>query len=441
MRKKINENDLEYVSSLSEAVLSQNERKTKWILNVVFLSVIWLIVWATYAEIDEITRGDGRIIPFSKNQMVQNLEGGIVSEILVKIGAVVEQRELLLKIDNKGFESSFAENQIKLNELEARRVRLFAEANDKFFKASDLLISQIPLIVANEKSLYTSHKKHLKNQLSIINEQIFQKKMELKELQGKIKNLKKSLTLINKEVKITKPLVDRGIESKKDFFKLKREQNGVRSEIENIKLSIPRVKSGIKEFNRKIQDVKLAFKNKAKREYNEIRAEIERIKSKKSAVADQVKRTLVVSPVKGKIKQIFVNTIGGVVKPGMNLIEIVPMEEKLVIEAKIKPSDIAFLYPNQKAVVKFTAYDFSIYGGLDGKVTNISADTIKDEKDNSFYLVRIETDKNFLGNEKKQLAIIPGMTVSVDIFTGKKTIMDYILKPILKAKRNALTER
>ena len=438
---KIDKSDLEYMSSLSEAVLSQNARKTKWLLNIVFLAVIWLIVWACFAKIDEITRGQGRIIPSSKNQMVQNLEGGIVSEILVKIGDVVNYGTPLLKIENKGFESSFAENQIRLMELEAKRVRLFAQANNQKFRPRKDLIEAIPLLITNEKSLFNSHAKHLKNQLEIIKEQIFQKRAELKEARGKIKNLKNSLNLINKEIQITKPLVARGIESKKNFLKLQREQNGVLSEIDNIKLSTPIIKSGINEFNKKIKDVELAFRNKAKREYNEIRAEIERIKSKKNTVADQVQRTLVTSPVKGKIKQIFVNTIGGVIKPAMNLIEIVPMEEKLVIEAKIKPSDIAFLYPKQKAVVKFTAYDFSIYGGLDGKVTNISVDTIKDEKDNSFYLVRIETDKNFLGNEKKKLAIIPGMTVSVDILTGKKTIMDYILKPILKAKRNALTER
>jgi membrane fusion protein, adhesin transport system len=439
--KKINQHDLDFMSSLSQAVLQQTERKSKLLLNIIVSLLILAIIWANFAQIDEITRAEGNVIPSSKIQVIQNLEGGIVSDIMINEGDIVSIGDALIKIDNKKEESNYQENRLKLDELEGKLARLKAESDSTPFKVSKELQARASHIIANEKSLYRTNQNQMNNQLLMVETQIAQKIGELKEAISKSKNLKEGKNLLQKEINIMKPLVKNGIEPRIELLKREREMNGVILEIEELALIIPRLRSSVMEVKSKIKDTKLTFKNRAKEEYNEVYAQIDRIRHKKDALADQVGRTLVKSPVHGTIKQLFVNTIGGVVRPGMDLIEIVPNDDALIIEAKVKPSDVAFLFPNQKAIVKFTAYDFSIYGGLEGRVIHIGADTIKDEEKNLFYMVKIKTDKNFLGTAKKRLAIISGMTVNVDILTGKKTIMDYILKPILKAKNNALTER
>ena len=268
-----------------------------------------------------------------------------------------------------------------------------------------------------------------------------QRRHELRESQAKYRQLREEYKLIQQEVTITKPLVDKGIVSQVEFLQLSRQASGIKGEMNSVKLSIPRTKSTIKEARNKMAEAKLDFKHDAKEELNKVQAEIARILESADALADRVKRTLVRSPVKGIIQRLLVNTINGVVQPGMDLVEIIPFNDKLLIETKIKPSDIAYLYPGQPAKVKFTAYDFSIYGSLDGKVTWISADTITDEEGNAFYLVRIKTDKNYLEFEGEKHDILVGMIANVDIITGKKSVLDFLLKPILKVHQAALRER
>ena len=240
---------------------------------------------------------------------------------------------------------------------------------------------------------------------------------------------------------MTQPMVAKGVRSKIDFLKLKREANEIISKYDATKKSIPRLKSAIKEVKSTIREATLIFQSEAKVKMNEAIAELRGLRATSTALQDQVSRTVVRSQMNGIVQKLFVHTIGGVIKPGENIMEIVPSDQTLLVEVKIKPSDIAFIYFGQKAIVKFSAYDFAIYGGLDGEVVHISADTIKDEKDNVFYTVRIKTNQNYLGDENKPLKIIPGMTVSVDIITGQKSVLDYILKPILKTKQYTFTER
>jgi adhesin transport system membrane fusion protein len=272
-------------------------------------------------------------------------------------------------------------------------------------------------------------------------EQIEQKKQEVKEAKAKLKTLKKSLKYVQEEINMTEPMVRQGIKSKVDFLKLKREESEIINKIQAAKLSIPRLKYAISEYRSKREEAKQAYINEARKELNKTIAEIERLEAQQKAFEDKVIRTIVKSPVNGIIQTLYVHTIGGVVKPGEDLVEIVPTTKKLYMEIKIKPKDIAFIHPGAKAKVKISAYDYSIYGGLEGKVVKISPDTITDKKDNTFYLIYVETKKNHLGTKEKPLKIIPGMTVNVDIVTGKKTIMQYILKPILKSKQYMFTER
>ena len=445
MNKKLNKNlserDYEFMNSLSSAVLQTTPNKIRIVLLFWVIAIFSFLAWANFAVIDEIARGSGEIIPSGQNQIVQNLEGGIVEEILVKEGQSVEKGQILLKIDNKKSSSSFSSNSIKANALEAKIIRLRAESSNTEFKVSKELQKKIPIPIEDEKALYEINMKQKKSKLSALAEQLVQKKNELSEARSQLKQLKSSLSMIKKEVRMTEPMVQRGVSSKIDFLKLQREANGIESQYIANKESIPRLKSAITEVKNRINETKLTFQSEAKVKLNEALAELRGLKSNNKALKDQVTRTIVRSPMKGVVQKLFINTVGGVLKPGADIIEIVPSEEALLVEVKIKPSDIAFIYFGQKAVVKFSAYDFAIYGGLDGKVVNISADTLKDDKGEFFYTVKIQTNKNYIGDKAKHLKIITGMTVTVDIITGKKSVLDYILKPILKTKQYTFTER
>jgi adhesin transport system membrane fusion protein len=436
------ETDYSFMNSLSAAVLEQTPSRVSRVLKVWLFTIVAFIVWASFAEIDEITRGDGDVIPYGQNQIIQNLEGGIVESILVNEGDMVKAGQVLLKISNVQSTSKSRTNQMKYYELEAKRLRLYAEAHQKpFQEPKDVKDAEFKNQIRLAKNLYNSDKlEFMAKDKSFVN-QINQKKQAYKEAKARVRSLRKSLEFVTEEIQMTAPMVREGVKSKVDFLKLKREANDIENDIEAAQLSLPRLASAIKEFENKRKEAKQLFINKAKKELNETVAEIARLKTQQIAFSDQVSRTMVKSPVDGIVQKLFVHTVGGVVKPGADLIEIVPINKKLYLEVKIKPSDIAFLHPGAEAKVKVSAYDYAIHGGLKGKIVNISPDTITDKNDNTFYLIHIVTDKNYLGTEEHPLRIIPGMTVSVDIVTGKKTVMQYILKPILKSKQYVFSER
>ena len=441
INKVLTDRDYEFMHSLSSAVLQTTPRKTKLIIYFWIIAVFLFITWASFAQIDEIARGSGDIIPSGENQLVQNLEGGIVEEILVKEGDFVKKGQLLIKIDNQKSISSYSSNAIKADSLEAKIIRLRAESDGTEFKPSKELIVKIPQFIENERSLYLTNKNQLNSKINALNEQFKQRKSELLEAKTSMTDVRNSLGLITQELKMIKPMVEKGVKSRIEFYQLQRESNDIRASYNAIKLSIPRLSSAIKEVKNTIQETKLSYKSDSKLKLNEAIADFKGLTFNSAALEDEVTRTLVKSPMNGIIQKMFVHTIGGVIKPGADILEIVPSDTNLLVEVKIKPSDIAFIYFGQKAIVKFTAYDFAIYGGLEGEVVLISADTITDQKENVFYTIRIKTKKNFLGTEKKQLKIIPGMTVSADIITGRKSVLSYIMKPILKTKQYTFTER
>lgn len=440
-KKNLSSRDYEFMHSLSAAVLQKSPSTLKVVMYFWVVSVFIFLIWANFALIDEIARGEGEIIPSGENQMIQNLEGGIVEEILVKEGESVEYNQILLKIDNQKSQSSLSTNAIKADSLEAKIARLQAESEGREFFVSKELEERLPNFVANERSLHDTNKQQLDSKLNALNEQLKQRKQELSEAESRERSLKDSMRMINQEVSMTEPMVAKGVRSKIDFLKLQREANEAKDRYDSVRLSIPRLQSAIKEVQSTINETTYLFKSDAKLKLNEATAEFRGYRANSTALEDQVTRTIVRAPMKGIVQKIYVHTVGGVIKPGENIIEVVPSDQRLLVEVKIKPSDIAFIYLGQKAIVKFSSYDFSIYGGLDGEVVLISADTTKDEKENVFYTVRIKTTKNFLGREKKPLKIIPGMTVNVDIITGQKSVLDYILKPILKTKQYTFSER
>lgn len=432
--------DFEFVSSVRSSVLIQSPKSTQRVLWTIAVLVVWLLTWASWAEIDEITRGEGRIIPSGQLQVVQNLEGGIVKAILVKEGDTVKKGEELLKIDNSKFTSTYAESVVKFDELSAKELRLRAEGNNQLF-VDDIKVKSKRLnrLIDQEKSLYHINQLQLKSKVKILKEQLLQKKAELKEAKSKYKHLDSSFKLLQREIDLSIPLAESGVISEVDMIKLERDANKASEELSAVEISIPGLYSKLDETKNKISQARLEFQTKARLEWHEVIAEIAKLKESKVYLKDQVSRTVVLAPVEGTVNQVFVHTVGGVVKPGMDLVEIVPSDDALLAEIKVKPQDIAFLFPGQQALVKFTAYDFAIFGGLKGEVEHISPDTITDEEGESYYMVRIKTHES--PTVSKKLAIIPGMTITVDILTGKKTVMDYLLKPIFKAKSNALSER
>lgn len=442
-RKNIKETDIEFMTDTSAAMMQG--------IPIVYHLILWsaaaflLIagIWANYAVLDVVTTGQGKVIPSTNIQTVQNLEGGIVKDIRVKIGDVVERDQILMVIDDTRFSSSLKEGEVQIYALEAKIARLQAEATGEKLVFPDQLKEEYPQYVNNEKSLYESRKRELEIKLNILKEQEGQKKQELIEMEGKKEQLERSLALVEKELKLTRPLVKSGAVSEVEVLRLERTVNDLAGELEQTKLSIPRLKSSLEGAKKKIDELLITFKTETITELNSARSDYSRLQETQKAAKDRFTRTIVRSPVRGTINQIHINTIGGIIQPGEDLFDIVPLNDTLLIEANIRPSDIGFLRPGLEATVKISAYDFSIYGGLKAKVEHISADTITDERGDPFYQIRVRTtDKNYLiGKHGERLDIIPGMSATVDILTGHKTVLEYLLKPIIKAKKNAMRER
>jgi len=437
-----NAEDQDFLSDVNSATFQGASIQSHLILWLSFSFVIIAFIWANYATLDEVTRGAGKTIPSSQIQIVQNLEGGILSDILVNEGDQVEKGQALLKLNPVRFASSFNETKLKYYELLATTARLTAEVNNEALVIPDEILHQHPSIAIDTKYLLISRQKELKANKRILEEQIQQKKQDLIELKSKTAQISRSYNLLRKELNMSEPLVAEGAMSQVEILRLQRSTNDLKGELSSARLSIPRIKSSLNEAKNKLAELEIRFHTEALEQLNLSKAELERTSTTVLALEDRVTRTKIISPVKGTIKQLKVSTIGGVIKPGMDLIEIVPLDDLLLIEAEVRPADIAFLYPGQKAMVKLTAYDFSIYGGLEAELEHISADTIiNDEDGKSYYLIRLKTKKNYLEKNGERLNIIAGMTADVDILTGKKSVLDYLLKPILKARNNALRER
>jgi len=433
--------DLEFISDARAAILEQVPRGGRFILwgTIIFLALA--IIWADRAELDEVTRGEGKVIPSRQIQVIQNLEGGIISELLVQEGDIVNIGQPLIKIDDVRFSSSFRESRMRLLALQAKAGRLKAEAADKPFEPSDALKKERPEVVRRELELYQSRQQQQSATINILQQQIRQRRQELSELAARKSQLRTNHELANRELELTRPLVAQGAISEVEVLRLERTVNELKGDLDSTTYAIPKAQSKHEEAQRKVEEVKLTYLNEVRGELNEVQSEISGLTESNLALADRVRRTIVRSQVKGQVNRLLVNTVGGVIQPGMDLVEVVPIEDSLLVEARIRPSDIGFLHPGQKAVVKFSAYDFAIYGGLEAKLEYISADSLTDEQGDPYYLVKVRTKKNYLGDDKDPLAIIPGMMAGVDILTGKKTVLEYLLKPVLRAKEYALRER
>ena len=380
-------------------------------VGLMLLVVAGFIGWAATAELEEVTRGQGRVVPSSKEQVIQILDPGILSELLVREGDAVEKDQVLLRVDDTRASASFRELESKTFSLEAGAERLRAEAYGGKLSFSDKLRKAAPEVVRRETEAYGARRRALEESVA---------------------GLRSGVALLDREITITEPMVGRGLVSEVELLRLKRQRN---------------------DLTLQITDRRNKFSADAAADLSKFEAELSQARETLTTRADVFRRTEIRSPMKGTIKSIRVNTIGGVVQAGQEIMVIVPTEDTLVVEAYVRPADVAFIHPGQAAVVKISAYDYAIYGGLDGTVENISPDTVRDERragtpvadvtdeSGSYYRVLVRTKTNTLLNKNgKELPIIPGMTASVELLTGHKTVLQYLVKPINRAAE-ALRER
>ena len=426
---------------VSKALIEDAPRVVRLTIWILIGFVAFLLLWAHFAQIDEVTRGEGKAIPSSKVQKIQNLEGGIVSQIFVHEGQVVQAGEQLMRLDPTRFQSNVGETEADRLAMFLRVERLSAEVEERALNIPDDVRAKVPGQASSEEALFHSRQQQLKDETDGLQQQLVQKQQELREFVSKQAQYRNSLNLLRQEIAMSEPLVAQGAMSQVELLRLKRGEVENRGQLDATTLAIPRAEAAVKEVERKVAETRSRFRSDALKELNEARTELSKATATGKALEDRVSRTLVTSPVRGIVKQLLVNTIGGVIQPGSDLIEIVPLDDTLLVEARIRPQDIAFLRPGQHAMVKFTAYDYTIYGGLPADLEQIGADTVTDEDGNSFYLIKLRTRKSHLGSDYKPLLIIPGMIATVDIMTGKKSILSYLLKPILRAKAEALRER
>lgn len=421
--------------------------RAHWALLTIGLFFVIAVAWAAYFEIDEVTHGEGKVVTANKTQYVQNLEGGIIADILVREGDLVQQGQLLFRIDPTRFSAEFREGKQSAVALQAKIARLQAEVSGKPLEMPASVRAAAPAIAETESSLYRARQLDLNNRIALLRDQMAQRQQELVEIRTRAKRLEETIALVERELSITSPLVKKGVVSEVDVLRLERELARSRTELDAARLAIPRVEAAIDEAKKRIDDSVLAFRSASQAELAEAKVAYERLTQTMPALEDRVNRTEVRSPVKGVVKTIPNKTVGGVVQAGSPLAEIVAVEDALLFEARVPPAEIAFISVGQRAVVKISAYDFDIYGGLEGRVEHISADSIPPHPSDGsgttepYFLVSVRTEKSGIEYQGKLLSVTPGMTGVADIITGRRTILYYLLKPVNKARERALTER
>lgn len=427
------------------AISSDLLRPLPGIWNALLLSLVALVIgfllWAAFATVEETTKGTGRVIPASKIQLVQNLEGGIIRALQVNEGQSVRAGDVLLRIDPTQAGASLGEAKERIAGLSALVTRLAAEATGSPPNFEDQLRRDHRRYVEEQQTLYETRRLEFTAAQRALQSLVMQRKQELRELDAKVGTLTRALTLAKSERDIIAPIAASGAASKAELLAVETKVNETEGALAAATLAIPRVNAQRDEATNRLEEHSAKFRADVLRELAKARVELRALTEANRGTADKVDRTIVRAPVSGIVKTVHVTTIGQVVKPGSDLVEIVPRDDTLLVEARVRPRDIAFLRPGQAALVKLTAYDFSLFGGLDGELTRISADSITDDKGETFYLIQVRTKESHIGDAHEDLQILPGMVAEVDIMTGSRTVLTYLTKPLTRMRERALTER
>ena len=460
MSKHLTVADLEMVDDVYGAMMTDAPSGHRLIIWSLSAMMVCFFIWAYFSELDQVTSGTGKVIPSSQIQIIQSLDGGILQEIYVQEGSMVTKGQPLARIDDTRFRSDFDQQEQEVFGLQTNIIRMRTELDSIIISdmSSDwrqqvkitkqnlvfpqTIIDEEPELVRRQQEEYSIRLDNLSNQLEILVRQLQQRQQEIEELASRISTLTTSYQLVSRELELTRPLARKGIVPEVELLKLERTVNDIQGELQSVRLLRPKVKASMDEAILKRREAVFVYATDLRAQLNEMQTKLSRMNQAQKGAFDKVSKAVIASPVIGTIKKINFNTLGGVVQPGEEIMEIVPSEDKLLIETKITPKDIAFLHPGLPAIVKVTAYDFTRYGGLKGTVEHISADTSQDEEGNSFYIVKVRTqESSLMKDDGTEMPIIPGMLTSVDVITGKKSILEYILNPILRAKDTALRER
>ncbi|MEL7302435.1 MAG: HlyD family type I secretion periplasmic adaptor subunit [Pseudomonadota bacterium] len=428
-------------TAVSADLLRPVPRYLNALMLVMIMCVAAFVAWSMFADLDETTKGQGRVIPARKLQVVQNLEGGIVREIHVREGMTVARGEVLLRIDPTQARSRVNEAGERIVGLRALVQRLQAEMSGKELTFSPELVESNPTLIAHQRALFEARQREYRAAISSLKSQQRQRAQEIVELRAKIGTLKRGLSLAEQQLAIIRPLARDRAASKAELLNAETKVNETRGALEAAELAVPRVESQLAEARDREAEKAANFRADALRKLAEARVELAALEQANTGSTDKLVRTVVRAPTSGIVKTLAVTTVGQVVQPGKNLVEIVPLDDTLLVEARISPQDIAFLRPGQPAVVKLTAYDFSLYGGLNGQVETIGADSITTEKGETFYVIKVRTESSQLKRGADVFRIIPGMVAEVDILTGKKSVFAYLTKPLTRMRHVALTER
>ena len=415
------------------------------VIVLVVLLIGTFVAWAAIAKVDEIARGQGKVIPLSKTQIIQASEAGIVQEIAVRVGQVIRKGDLIVQLDDTTTASSLGESQARANTLRTRIARLDVEISgdlDAAFECNPELFAVAEGICAEEAALLEARRQNYRNKAGVLEARALQRSLELQEAQTNIAQLKVVIEAMEREIAMIAPLVKRRLHAETDLLRLERELAEKKGQLAVAEKSIGRLDAAVSEAELQKSELMLQLSQEARTEKSELLSELRILQETIRGASDRVRRTDIRSPVDGIVNTLEINTIGAFVQPGTVIGGVVPTSDALLVEARISPRDIAFVRPGQHAIVKITAYDFSIFGGLDGAVTNISADSLVDpETGETFYQVYVKTDHTVIVKDGRDHIIIPGMVASVEIMTGQKSVLDYLLKPINKARNEALTER
>lgn len=424
--------------------------KPRFIIYTILTFVLAVIVWSYFSSLDQVVIGDGKIKPRTDIQEIQSLEGGIVREVLVATGDEVEKGQPLIRLDDIAFKAALNEQLQEMDNLQGQIAQYQAslkasqDLDEETFRTSVTIEDFFPegLSTASKssaKAAYDAALDSLRLDASTVRKRIEQAEKDVKEAQNNLKVLRENLGLAKEELKQNQRAFEKGAIAGSEVQKLKRTLNDAKAELDTTRYDIDRKKKQGQEARLELGSLVAKFKSEVQEKLNSKAAELAQLEANNEAIKDKVQRTVIESPVEGIVKTVFANTTGGVIQPGETMIEIVPFDKEMLVEVKITPQDIAFIKPGLPALVKLTAYDFVIYGGISGELTHISADTLTDEEGNSHYIGFVSLP-SMVSDSGHYLEIIPGMQASVDIIAGSKTILQYWLKPILRAQASAMRE-
>lgn len=399
------------------------------------------LLWANFATLDEVAVATGEVVPQGRVKVIQHLEGGIVEGLFVSEGDTVREGQSLLQLDLASSGTNQEELQVRLDSMLLTKARLEAEAEGTPLQFDEEVSARRPAIVAAQRQAYEARKRELASTLTVLREQLKQRELEVQELQAKRQAVERNFNLASERLKMSSSLLAEGLTAKMEHLELEAEVENLDGEMRSLAPQLPKSEAAIEEARQRYAETENRFRREAQDELGRVEEQLARTRELLQQATEQGLRTEIKSPIDGVVKNMRYNTIGGVVKAGEPIMEIVPTGDQLVVEAKLSPVDRGYVAEGQRAMVKISTYDFARYGGLQGQVLRVAPDSSTDENGAPFFRVIVQTDKNYLGQAEGDLPITPGMQATVDIHTGKKSVMDYLVKPVLKLKHEAFRER